>query len=453
MSDKELQNPVENELSVPPPDDAGSSEPAQKALGPDPKDMPTTNPVANELSVPAPAAALQEQRDEAVTIGGVSPDPVPPSPPRLYESVPRFSAPSPRNPRFSFSTLGGRPIALTFFGSAAGNKMRDLVSRMQQTAESTRGNGPIFCGVSNDPADENERKLEERTTFILFWDYAFRLAECYGVAGYEQDSPHRTFKPTTFIIDPRLRLFRVIPITTDAETHIRNILAAAQACALPHYEGMQRGWAPVLEVPRVFEPEFCRLLIKYYEDTGGKPSGFMRQQDGRTVGILDPKFKRRRDVNITDQKLIQAARNRVSRRLVPEIWRAFQFKVTRIERDIVACYDAEEGGYFNAHRDNTTTGTAHRRFACTINLNSDEYEGGTLRFPEFGDATYKPPTGGACIFACSMLHQAMPVTRGTRYTYLPFLYDDDAAKVRAANFSSIDGRQRDAQGRIIEAAE
>ncbi|MEO1193739.1 MAG: 2OG-Fe(II) oxygenase [Pseudomonadota bacterium] len=412
----------------------------------------TINPVENELSVPPPAAAEPTQKDEGVMIGGVSPDPIPPSPPRMFESVPRFSAPSPRNPRFSFSTLGGRPIALTFYGSAASRGAQALVKQLQNAADMTRSNGPIFCGVSSDPRDETERGITERPTFIIFWDTDQRLAEAYGVAGYNQDSPHRTFKPQTFVIDPRLRLFRVIPMTGDPETHVRQIMNAAEACTLPNYEGQQSGWAPVLEVPRVFEPEFCRRLIQYYEDLGGTPSGFMRQQDGKTVGILDPKFKRRRDANITDQSLIQGARTRISRRLVPEIWRAYQFKVTRIERDIVACYDGEEGGYFNAHRDNTTTGTAHRRFACTINLNAEEYDGGHLRFPEFGNAIYKPPTGGACIFSCSMLHQALPVTRGTRYCYLPFLYDDAAAKVRSANFGTIDGRQRDASGQVIDDA-
>ncbi len=407
---------------------------------------PTMNPMENELAVPPPPSE-GSQKDEGVMIGGVSPDPVPPSPPRMFESVPRFSAPSPRNPRFSFSTLGGRPIALTFFGSGASEKARELISQLQGAADATRSNGPIFCGVSNDPQDE--QRLQERPTFILFWDFDKRLADCYGVSGYSQESPHPVFKPQTFIIDPRLRLFRVIPMS-DPKTHVQQIMQACQACALPHYEGQQSGWAPVLVVPRIFEPELCRKLIEYYEGIGGTPSGFMRQQDGKTVGILDPKFKRRRDVNITDQNLIQAARYRVSRRLVPEIWRAFQFKVTRIERDIVACYDGEEGGYFNAHRDNTTTGTAHRRFACTINLNSDEYEGGELRFPEYGEAKYKPPTGGAGIFSCSMLHQALPVTKGTRYCYLPFLYDDDAAKVRQANFQTIDGRQRDASGEVMD---
>ena len=72
----------------------------------------------------------------------------------------------------------------------------------------------------------------------------------------------------------------------------------------------------------------------------------------------------------------------------------FAFDVTRMERHIVACYD-QAGGYFRAHRDNTTKATAHRRFACTINLNTGEYEGGELRFPEFGQRTYRAPLGGA----------------------------------------------------------
>ena len=112
--------------------------------------------------------------------------------------------------------------------------------------------------------------------------------------------------------------------------------------------------------------------------------------------------------------------------------RTFQFEPTRIERYIVAAYDAEPGGYFNPHRDNTTKGTAHRRFAVTINLN-DDYEGGDLRFPEFGARTYRAPKGGAVVFSCSLLHEATPMIRGRRYATLPFLYDDAAAAIRAEN--------------------
>jgi predicted 2-oxoglutarate/Fe(II)-dependent dioxygenase YbiX len=91
------------------------------------------------------------------------------------------------------------------------------------------------------------------------------------------------------------------------------------------------------------------------------------------------------------------------------------------------------GGQFQPHRDNTTKGTAHRRFAVTINLNDEEYEGGDLRFPEYGPRTYRAPTGGAVAVSCSLLHEATVVTRGRRIAYLPFLYDEAAEKIRAVN--------------------
>jgi predicted 2-oxoglutarate/Fe(II)-dependent dioxygenase YbiX len=159
----------------------------------------------------------------------------------------------------------------------------------------------------------------------------------------------------------------------------------------------------------------------------------MREVDGRTVGVQDPSFKVRRDHLIEDEALQAALRARISRRLVPEIMKAFQFRVTRLERYLVASYSAEEGGHFSAHRDNTTKGTAHRRFAVTINLNAEEFEGGDLTFPEFGRTTYRAPTGGAVVFSCSLLHQALPVTKGERFAFLPFLYDDAAAKIREEN--------------------
>jgi predicted 2-oxoglutarate/Fe(II)-dependent dioxygenase YbiX len=98
----------------------------------------------------------------------------------------------------------------------------------------------------------------------------------------------------------------------------------------------------------------------------------------------------------------------------------------------VACYDAAEGAHFRAHRDNTAKGTAHRRFAVSINLN-DGYDGGELWFPEFGPRRYRPPAGGAVVFSFSLLHEATRVTRGVRYATLPFLYDDAAARVRERN--------------------
>ena len=75
--------------------------------------------------------------------------------------------------------------------------------------------------------------------------------------------------------------------------------------------------------------------------------------------------------------------------------------------------------FFNAHRDNTTKGTAHRRFAVSLNLN-DDFEGGELVFPEFAGVRVSPPAGGAAVFSCSLLHQVLPVTRGRRFVLTTF---------------------------------
>ena len=126
--------------------------------------------------------------------------------------------------------------------------------------------------------------------------------------------------------------------------------------------------------------------------------------------------------------------------MVPEILHAFQFRASRLERMILACYDAAENGRFGAHRDNTIAQTAHRRFAVSINLNAD-FEGGEVAFPEYGTAGFKPPAGGALVFSCSMLHVVTPVRRGRRYALLPFVYDEPAAELRRANLATSPHRQ------------
>ncbi len=147
---------------------------------------------------------------------------------------------------------------------------------------------------------------------------------------------------------------------------------------------------------------------------------------------------------ITDPDLAREAREALSTRLLPQIRKAFQFRGGYIERHMVACYDAQDGGYFKPHRDDTTPGAAHRRFACSINLNAEDFEGGDLSFAEFGPKTYRPPTGGAVVFSCSLLHEATSVTKGKRYAFLPFFYDAAAAAVREANLGSFDSAEAEA---------
>ena len=157
----------------------------------------------------------------------------------------------------------------------------------------------------------------------------------------------------------------------------------------------------------------------------------MREVEGKTVLVTDAKHKRRKDYNIGDPELIKAIQARIQRRVAPEIQKVHHFKVTRMERYIVSCYAVEDGGHFAPHRDNTTKGTAYRRFAISINLT--DFEGGEISFPEYGARSYKAPPGCAIVFSAPLLHAVSRVTKGRRYAFLPFVYDEAAAKVRAAN--------------------
>ena len=131
----------------------------------------------------------------------------------------------------------------------------------------------------------------------------------------------------------------------------------------------------------MFELEFCRQLIGLYDAHGGEESGFMREVDGKTIAMTDHAHKRRKDYIIESPELIKQTQTRISRRVNPEMVKVHSFAPTRMERYIVSCYAAEDAGHFRAHRDNTTKGTAHRRFAVSINLN-DDFDGGELSFPE-----------------------------------------------------------------------
>jgi hypothetical protein len=156
--------------------------------------------------------------------------------------------------------------------------------------------------------------------------------------------------------------------------------------------------APILALADVFEPELCAHLVDGFERAGGKESGFMQDQDRRSVENFDQAWKRRRDFHLSDPSLIANLRARIGRRICPEIKKAFQMRLTRIERDLVARYDSETGGHFGPHRDDTGMSVAHRRFAVSTNLNAD-FDGGEISFPEYSPRSFKAAPGTAVVFS------------------------------------------------------
>jgi predicted 2-oxoglutarate/Fe(II)-dependent dioxygenase YbiX len=185
--------------------------------------------------------------------------------------------------------------------------------------------------------------------------------------------------------------------------------------------------APVLLVPRVLDQATCAGLIERWHRLGHEEGSVNSMVEGEEVQRVYHQMKKRRDHAIQDEALLKMLVGVIGRRIAPELDKAFGFNRFRFDRFIVTCYDAERGDYFRRHRDNASPSTADRRFALTLNLNSEEHEGGELIFPEYGPQRYRPGTGGAILFSCSLLHEALPVTRGQRFTLLSFLRSPEAA--------------------------
>ena len=336
-----------------------------------------------------------------------------PPPPDPGDPAPWFTAPTASNPEFVFDTAAGRFVLMLFLPVEVEPRKAALSALARGQGLLSEARLSAFVVVRD---EETVRQARDLSALKWFLDQGRTVSRLYGAGddGF------------WLLLDPALRVIRRDPIAA-SEALFQALAALPQP---GDYAGVPLH-APVLIAPRILEPELCRTLIELHAARGGGEfTGVMRDRGELTVLVMD-ELKRRRDVLVEDATLEAAIAQRLERRLFPSIARAFATGVTRIERYLVSCYDAQDGGVFHAHRDDVTFQTAHRKFACSINLN-DDFEGGDLRFPEFGPATYRPPVGGAVVFACGLMHEATRVRRGRRYAFLPFLFDEAGAAVREA---------------------
>ncbi len=206
-----------------------------------------------------------------------------------------------------------------------------------------------------------------------------------------------------------------------ADLELDTAIMHCEARASAQTTGVIKFFAPVLVLEDVLEPDLCRRIISFWDRNPKSIGSVASTTHGNDAEINA--IKRRQDVVIPDGAFFEEIKQTIARRVLPQIGRAFQMQIASMEALRVGQYSAEDAGAFGRHRDNATPYTAHRRLALTLNLNTGEYEGGELRFPEFGPGLYQPPAGGGVVFSCGLLHEALPVTRGNRYGMFTFLTD------------------------------
>jgi hypothetical protein len=225
---------------------------------------------------------------------------------------------------------------------------------------------------------------------------------------------------------------RIVVVAPNRHVAAIGLEADVAAAALERIAAQRREPAnhpPILIVPDVLSRADCERLISVFDTQGHTflESGHGEPPPGigdHKMRIYDYGRKDRIDHRIMSPETNALIDARLKTRLLLEIYKCFQYKVTKREIFRIGCYEGERGGTPTGHRDNTQANVAYRRFACSINLNTEQFEGGGLRFLEYGDHEYRPETGAAIVFSSSVLHEAMHVTSGKRYVLLVNLYGE-----------------------------
>jgi predicted 2-oxoglutarate/Fe(II)-dependent dioxygenase YbiX len=294
-----------------------------------------------------------------------------------------------------YGLVGGRPAVLLFAGEADDGRVPDLAARLGSADEVldvlviTQRPDPRMADAFHDPEGH--------------------VHAAYGATDDQ---------PVAVVLDHNVRVTDVHGIV-EVEPTAASILDGLPRWAADHTEVAPR-LAPVLFVPDALAPELCARLIERWETQGSVETGVETIVEGARAEATDVRRKRRRDHTVEDQQLLRELTRHIGDRVFPELQKAFAFAAGGFEGFKIGCYTSEDRGHFEAHRDNLSTATAHRRFGLTLNLN-DDYDGGELRFGEYGPTRYRPAAGEALVFSGTHLHEVLPVVRGRRFVLLSFV--------------------------------
>jgi predicted 2-oxoglutarate/Fe(II)-dependent dioxygenase YbiX len=264
---------------------------------------------------------------------------------------------------------------------------------------------------------EGDRLTNASLPFLVLGDPQGRiLTGLYRAAGLTQG-------PAFLLIGPNQRLVEAGNGTIATDAALARLATSVPATS----KEIASSVAPVLIVPDVLDRATCLSLIRRWHDQGHDEGRVAAVIKGEQTHQVYESLKKRRDHVVRDDGLTQILAATIGRRVAPEMAKAFHFTAGfRFENFRVVCYDAGRGDYFRRHRDSQGPGTGNRLFAMTLNLNSEEYEGGELLFPEYGQQRYKPPSGGAVLFSCALAHEALPVLSGRRFALLTFFLTLDS---------------------------
>ncbi len=301
-------------------------------------------------------------------------------------------------------------------GASAGAAMADAHRALSQKRAALAKHGALLYAVW--PGPPNRAATSEASIAPLF-DPDRRIE-----AAFRPDTQPAE-RPFAIVLCPNQHLlFLSADLTVEFDAMVAAITREAR-----HFRPSEGGrQPPVLIVPRVFSAEDCKALIERFKTEGNVYVEPGHGDKGLTQDykMRIPEYGRddRVDHWLMNQATIGFINERLKRRFLPEVRKAFAYNITRHEAYRITKYEGARGGELHGHRDNSELRVAHRRFALSINLNSEAFEGGGLRFPEYGGQVYRPSSGTALLFSSGLLHEALHVTKGRRFVLLGFMFGE-----------------------------
>lgn len=310
--------------------------------------------------------------------------------------------------------FSGGPVALVFTaGVATDGHATELDAYRDELTAFARHRLAVFAIIDGTPEANRALAAGHRLNFPILCDPKGAVRRAYGFGDLANGA-------VSLLLDGNRRVAAIIdrPGNAPHAMRLRRLIedkpAPPAAMLGPH--------PPVLVVPRALSRADCAMLIDYYARPAPvwEPDPVTQDCDAYRLEKGDFKLRENLYGNVV-QLVVRAAElqsyidAKLMRRLIPEIETAFQTTITHREAYRIACYDAAEDGGLPQHRDNNSPATRFRRFTASVVLNAGEYEGGQLRFREYGEQIYEVETGSAIIWSASLLHEVLRVTKGWRF--------------------------------------
>jgi Rps23 Pro-64 3,4-dihydroxylase Tpa1-like proline 4-hydroxylase/peroxiredoxin/GT2 family glycosyltransferase len=339
--------------------------------------------------------------------------------------LPMFELPDYAGKKVYIERFGGKHILAYFLPADDMTFLATLFKHLQDAA-AQNGLSGIWEWFVLDTSIEQAGQIKKQLniTQLVLADPDRKVARSLGIC----QQGDKRITPTGFVINQNLKIVERFVTGDPVQLAHEMVRTCAQAVnAFTEKNAQPRiitEMAPALIVPDVFSAEFSEKCIKSFR-TGHTFDGTVGAEKGKAYR---PEAKIRMD-HIPSAALTAEIDDKLSRSLFPEIKKIFGVDVRFREQYKIGLYSGDKKGFFIAHRDNYDNPLGYRRLAMTLHL-TDDFEGGGLRFPEYGGDIYRPTRGSAITFSCATLHEALPVTKGDRFVLVGFFHGEEEDKYR-----------------------